>query len=43
MKTIDSCKIVVWNCILNFNEEQVYLEDYLSILKIKRDMTLFLF
>jgi hypothetical protein len=43
MKMLDSWKIVLWNCILDFDVEQVYLVHYHLILKIKWDMMHFLF
>ena len=43
MKTLDSWKLVLWNSILDFDVEQVYLIEYLLILKIKWDMMHFMF
>ena len=43
MKTMDSWKIVLWNCILDFDEEQVYLVPHLLILKIKGATMWFMF
>ena len=38
VKTLDSWEIVQQKCILDFDLEQVYLFEYLLILKINRDM-----
>jgi hypothetical protein len=40
---LDPWKIVLWSLILDFDVQQVYLVEYLLILKIKEDMMHFLF